>query len=92
MRPQFHHIDAKTQVDRNKTRRDREAIEPPRTIEPRMVQVTVKSGDGENFDHSSTKEFLQAAQDESWTTLEFHDEEVGTIQLRGEHNTQFGTG
>jgi len=76
MRPQFHHIDAKTQMDRNKHRREREANEPPRIIEPRAVQMQMKPADGENMDAGSTKDLLQAAQDESWTKLQFHDEEV----------------
>lgn len=76
MRPQFHHIDAKTQAYRNKNRREKEAFEAPRTVEPRVVQMMMKPTDGENMDASSTKDLLQAAQDESWTKLQFHDEEV----------------
>jgi len=76
MRPQFHHIDAKTQMDKNRNRREREATEAPRNIEPRIVQMVMKPADGENMDAGSTKDLLQAAQDESWTKLQFHDEEV----------------
>jgi len=38
--------------------------------------MQIKPIDGENMDAGSTKDLLQAAQDESWTKLKFHDEEV----------------
>lgn len=76
MRPQFHHLDARAQVERNRTRRDREAEAPRPAEQPRLVQMINKSADGDNIDAGSTKELLQAAQDESWVKLQFYDEEV----------------
>ncbi|OCL07692.1 hypothetical protein AOQ84DRAFT_440046 [Glonium stellatum] len=75
MRPQFHHLDALAHQDNAARRREREAAEPPRTTEPRAVQLQIKSADGENVDMTSTKNFLRVAQEEPWTKLRYHDED-----------------
>jgi hypothetical protein len=79
MRPQFHHLDALAHQDNAARRREREAAEPPRTTEPRAVQLQIKSADGENVDMTSTKNFLRIAQEEPWTKLRYHDEDVSTV-------------
>ncbi|KAL2356792.1 DNA-directed RNA polymerase III subunit Rpc5 [Cryomyces antarcticus] len=78
MRPQFHHIDALTRVDRATTRREREAAEPPRTTEPRAVHQTIKStteGDASNNQENAAA-FLRAAHEEPWTKMKYHDEDT----------------
>lgn len=72
MRPQFHHIDARTQNERNRMRR----IDPdggPK--EAQQVQLTIVPGDEENH-VATTKALLDKAQDESWKRMEYLDEEV----------------
>lgn len=78
MRPQFHHLDAKTQVERNKARRDREAEVPRPMEQARAVQMINRAADADSFESGTTKELLQAAQDESWVTLQYYDEDVET--------------
>ncbi len=77
MRPQFHYLDATTQQERMKGRRERELGETPRITEPRAVQMMVKAAaDGDNVDTATTNKFLQKAEEEPWTKLRYHDEEV----------------
>lgn len=87
MRPQFHHIDAKTIQDRTRARRDREALSSATgpsgpAPEARVVQLVNKSassGDAEGLDGQggeSTKEYLNKAMEEQWTRLKFFDEEA----------------
>lgn len=87
MRPQFHYIDAHTQVERSNMRRDREGTELVRPLEPRYVQMTAKKVDNhdEMRETDTTKEFLQAAQDESWVKLKYHDEDVSLTLLTTPH-------
>lgn len=76
MRPQFHHLDAQWQLDRNAARREREAAEPTRQTEPRAVQMSFKPT-GDDAQHIGTTDaFLKAAQEESWTKLRHYDESV----------------
>jgi len=76
MRPQFHHLDAKTQVERNKARRDREAEAPRPMEQARAVQMINRAADADGFDSGKTRELLQAVQDESWVNLQYYDEDV----------------
>ncbi|KAI9686280.1 MAG: hypothetical protein M1822_003936 [Bathelium mastoideum] len=74
MRPQFHHVDAQWQLDRNAARREREAADPPRQTEPRAVQMSFKPT-GDDAQHVGTTDaLLKAAQEETWTRLKHHDE------------------
>lgn len=75
MRPQFHHIDARTQAERNRARREREAGEPP-VPKSQIVQVSYTSLDQEQSTSATTKELLQGAFEEPWSELKYHDEEV----------------
>jgi len=77
MRPEFHHLDAQSQVARNKYWRDREALESGRT-EPRLMQqlqVAKSSMDGEEFNITQTMKYLTDAAEEPWTKLRYRDEE-----------------
>ena len=77
MRPQFHHVDAQSQVARNKYWRDRDALESGRT-EPRLMQqlqVAKSSTDGEEFNITQTMKYLTDAAEEPWTKLQYHNEE-----------------
>lgn len=79
LRPQFHHLDATTQVERNSVRRANHADAPPRTLEPRLVQMSAKAGgDPESAEAASgetTKAYLAAAQEETWVKLGYTDED-----------------
>lgn len=76
MRPQFHHLDASSHVESAARRREREAAEPPRDTQPRAVQMSVKQNDTDSPTGITTKDYLQAAQQEPWTKLRYHDEDV----------------
>jgi len=77
MRPQFHHVDAQSQVARNKYWRDRDTLESGRT-EPRLMQqlqVAKSSTDGEEFNITQTMKYLTDAAEEPWTKLQYYNEE-----------------
>ncbi|EON61080.1 hypothetical protein W97_00291 [Coniosporium apollinis CBS 100218] len=76
MRPQFHHLDASSHVESAARRREREAAEPPRDTQPRAVQMSVKQNDTDGPTGITTKDYLQAAQQEPWTKLRYHDEDT----------------
>lgn len=82
MRPQFHHLDATTQVERNSVRRANHAENAAgaaRNLEPRLVQLTAKAaGDPESAEGAeggNTKTYLAAAQEEGWEKLRYTDED-----------------
>ena len=71
MHPQFHHIDAQTELERGKTR-DPAA----RGGEPRSIHMTVKpTGDGEEETTDTMAERIRAVQEESWQKLKYVDED-----------------
>lgn len=73
LRPQFHHIDAKADMDRQARPRDPAAGPPPAA---RAVHMTVKStADGEEARPTTLFDLLKAAQEEQWRILRFIDEE-----------------
>ncbi|KZF23189.1 hypothetical protein L228DRAFT_106016 [Xylona heveae TC161] len=74
MRPQFHHIDAMVDNERNSARSLRESA-APRQTEVRAVQMTVKAADGDDMDMGETAKVLRAAQEENWQRLIYHDED-----------------
>ncbi|KAI9836628.1 MAG: hypothetical protein M1819_001262 [Sarea resinae] len=75
MRPQFHHLDATVEHERSLTRSQRDAANPPRTTEARLVQMTVKSSDGDDIDMGETSRLLRAALEESWQKMTYYDED-----------------
>lgn len=82
MRPQFHHIDARMQNERNRMRR----MDPDATPkEAQQVQVTIVPGDDENH-VATTKALLDKAQDETWKRMNFFDEEVKLRPARGDQS------
>ena len=71
MRPQFHHIDAQTELDRGRTR-DPTA----RGGEPRSIHMTVKpTADGEEETTDTMAERIRAVQEEPWRKLKYVDED-----------------
>lgn len=81
MRPQLHHIDAQSQISRNKYWREREAREGARA-EPRIVQqlqVARSAADGEEINVGKSTNFLADSAEESWTRLHYRGEEVCVI-------------
>ena len=76
MRPQFHHIDAQSQLDRNAARRELHSTEPSRQTEPRAVQMSFKPTGDDTQHIGTTDALLKAAQEETWIGLEHHDESV----------------
>ena len=77
LRPQFHHVDAVTEQERLSAKGQREAINPPRQ-DARVVQMAVKTADGDDFDLSQTMKTLKNIQEEKWQDLEYRDENVST--------------
>jgi len=72
MRPQFHHIDAQTELERGRTR---EAV-PPRATEPRAIHMTVKpTADGEEETTDTMAERIRSVQEEPWRKLCYVDED-----------------
>jgi hypothetical protein len=83
MRPQFHHIDAQSQISRNKYWREREAKEGVRA-EPRIVQqlqVARSAADGEELNIGKSAKFLADSAEESWTRLYYRSKEVRPIMV-----------
>jgi DNA-directed RNA polymerase-3 subunit RPC5 len=83
MRPQFHHIDAQSQIVKSRLAQHRAAREPPRQAEPRVVQQIVKTTgtNGEEFQLTQTSEFMTRASEEKWTKLRYYDEDVCCLKL-----------
>lgn len=79
MRPQFHHIDARSQIVKAaQAHKERKAAgEAPRQAEARVVGQSARATgpDGEEMNVSGTSKFLSDAAEEPWTTLTFHDED-----------------
>lgn len=79
MRPQFHHIDARSQIVKAaQLHKERKAAgETPRQAEARVVGQSARATgpDGEEMNISGTSKFLTDAAEEPWTTLTFHDED-----------------
>jgi DNA-directed RNA polymerase III subunit RPC5 len=72
LRPQFHHIDAQTELERRQSR------EPtaPRSADPRAIHMTVKpTVDGEEETTDTMAERIRAVQEEPWRKLKFVDED-----------------
>lgn len=73
MRPQFHHIDARNQLERNKARQSKFGDGEQRTAQ--QVQMTFV--DAEQAETVSTHQLLDKAHQEPWKRMRFFDEEVG---------------
>jgi DNA-directed RNA polymerase III subunit RPC5 len=72
LRPQFHHIDAQTELERRQSREPTAA----RSADPRAIHMTVKStGDGEEETTDTMAERIRAVQEEPWRKLKFVDED-----------------
>lgn len=72
LRPQFHHIDAQTELERRQSR------EPTatRSVDPRAIHMTVKpTVDGEEETTDTMAERIRAVQEEPWRKLEYVDED-----------------
>jgi DNA-directed RNA polymerase III subunit RPC5 len=77
MRPQFHHLDAKAQLEKARVSRDRAANESTRINEPRLVHQSAKSVvDDEELNIARTAAFLTNASEEHWIPLKYVDQEV----------------
>lgn len=72
MRPQFHHLDAERQVERNRVRQARAVDAMPK--EAQHVQMNFV--DADQAEAVSTKDLLEQAQNEPWKRMQFYDEEV----------------
>lgn len=75
MRPQFHHIDAAVHVEQGRTRREVDENKPP----PQARGLVQSYKDNRDFEDSRTardKSLMQLAQEEPWTRLQYHDEDV----------------
>jgi len=72
LRPQFHHIDAQTELERRQSR-ESTAV---RGVDPRAIHMTVKPAvDGEEETTDTMAERIRAVQEEPWRKLKFVDED-----------------
>lgn len=74
MRPQFHHIDAASEVERLGRPREPAA---PRTAEPRAIHMTIKTPGDEEETTDTMAERIRAAQEEPWRKHQYIDEDSG---------------
>jgi DNA-directed RNA polymerase III subunit RPC5 len=75
MRPQFHHIDAHTELEHQLRARDPSAA-AARSFEARAVHMTVKSSiDGEEDTGENMTERITTVQQEPWTHHRYVDED-----------------
>ncbi|KAI9799836.1 MAG: hypothetical protein M1825_004397 [Sarcosagium campestre] len=77
LRPQFHHLDASTEQERQTVRQQQQQQSQAmgsRQPDSRAVQMTAKAADGEDIDMARTTQTLKAAQDEIWASLDYADE------------------
>jgi DNA-directed RNA polymerase-3 subunit RPC5 len=80
MRPQFHHIDARSQMAKARHARERAMHEAPRATEPRLVQQSARTAlDDEELNIAKTSAFLTTASEEHWMKLQVCDEDVGAL-------------
>lgn len=76
MRPQFHHIDAHTEIEHQLRARE-SAAGAARSLEARAVHLTVKSAiDGEEDTGENMTERITAVQQEPWTRHRYIDEDT----------------
>lgn len=88
LRPQFHHIDARSQLTKERHARERAAAEPARMNEPRLVQQMARTAaDDEEINIAKTSAFLSKASEEKWIPLEYHDDDVSSPAQRLSINT-----
>jgi len=73
MRPQFHHLDADTHVQKATTQRDQDE---PRVVQPRGLTQSYKTNKDDDSQKPKSKNVIQMAQEEKWTRLKCFDEEV----------------
>jgi DNA-directed RNA polymerase III subunit RPC5 len=78
LRPQFHHIDAKSQLVKEKAARKSTTTEAAaRLNEPRLVQQSARTAvDDEEINIAKTVAFLRSTSEEKWTKMKYHDDEV----------------
>jgi len=75
MRPQFHHVDAITHVEKASRERETDETRPPQ--QARAVTQTYKdTRDAEDPRALREKSLLQMAQEEPWTKMTYLDEDV----------------
>lgn len=72
LRPQFHHIDAQSELERRHSREPTVA----RGADPRAIHMTVKpTVDGEEETTDTMAERIRAVQEEPWQKLKYVDED-----------------
>lgn len=76
MRPQFHHIDAAAELDRQTRRADAGAAAAAQG--PRAIHMSIKAHGDDEEDTDTMAERIRAAQDEKWRKLNYVDEDSHT--------------
>lgn len=74
MRPQFHHVDAVTHVEKGGTAREAEDARPPPQARG-LVQSYKDNRDTEDPSAAKAKNLMQLALEEPWTKIQYHDED-----------------
>jgi len=77
MRPQFHHIDAKQQMELAQRKRG----EPAAPSEPRALQMVSKTAEEDDINTQSTSTLLEAAGKEKWARLRYYNDQVCTMSF-----------
>jgi len=75
LRPQFHHIDARSQLSKAKKASEK-ANTDSRALESRLITQRAHTGDDEELNVEQTDNFMRQAAGEHWLRLAFHDEDV----------------
>lgn len=76
MRPQFHHIDAAAELERQSRRADAGAVAASQG--PRAIHMSIKAHGDDEEDTDTMAERIRAAQDEKWRKLNYVDEDSHT--------------
>jgi DNA-directed RNA polymerase-3 subunit RPC5 len=89
MRPQFHHIDAQSEVDKGRSRREQPTGE--RSAQPHAIHMSVKAtADGEEETTDTMAERIRAVQEEQWRKFEYVDEDSSEAWEAFDHHLFVG--
>ena len=79
MRPQFHHIDAVSHLEKAATQRDTDDTRPAPQARATLQSYKHSSGDSKDARAAKEKGLFQLAQEEVWKKMTYYDEDVGGL-------------
>jgi DNA-directed RNA polymerase-3 subunit RPC5 len=86
LRTQFHHLDASAQLEAVSRRREKEAQEGAKPVEPKAFIPTMKKSGGDTAAEMN-QAFMKSTNQEPWHTLNYSDEDVCTTTSEAESST-----